>query len=137
MADAALAAFLSSDRVLVLPLMVTYLGSKPRSTSTPSSLVGRSRTWPMVAFTSYPAPRYFPMVFALVGDSTMTRATLPSRARERAPSSLARLLLGTAVATGLGDAFLGFPAFPILPVPSLRSGRAFTVLFVRVAMASV
>src|SRR5215207_9298223 len=91
MADAPLAAFFSSVRVLVLPLMVTYLGSYPFSTSTPSSRVGRSRRWPMVAFTSYPEPRYFPMVLALVGDSTMTRAGRPSPPRARAPLLLARL----------------------------------------------
>ena len=28
---------------------------------------------PMEAFTSKPGPRYFPMVFALAGDSTMTK----------------------------------------------------------------
>src|SRR6476620_847743 len=67
MVDAVLAAFLRSDRVLVLPLMVTYLGSNPCSTSTPSSRVGRSRTWPMVAFTSKPEPRYLPIVLALAG----------------------------------------------------------------------
>ena len=49
--SAPLAAFLISDRVFVLPLMVTYLGRKPFSTSTPSSRFGRSRTWPTVAFT--------------------------------------------------------------------------------------
>src|SRR5690348_15634817 len=64
MVEAVLAAFLSSDSVLVLPLMVTYLGSNPRSTSTPSSRVGRSRRWPMVAFTSKPEPRYLPMALA-------------------------------------------------------------------------
>src|SRR5712691_7587185 len=74
MVDAPLAAFLSSERVLVLPLMVTYFGSKPCSTSTPSSRVGRSRRCPTVAFTSYPAPRYLPIVFAFVGDSTITNA---------------------------------------------------------------
>src|SRR4051812_36587278 len=94
MIEAPLAAFLSSERVLVFPLMVTYFGSKPLSTSTPSSRVGRSRRWPMVAFTSYPAPRYFPIVLALVGDSTMTRAGRPSRPRVGAPLFLARLTFG-------------------------------------------
>src|SRR5918994_7994583 len=84
MVDAPFAAFLRSARVLVLPLIVTYLGSNPWSTSTPSSRVGRSRRWPTVAFTSYPEPRYFPMVLALVGDSTMTSAGL----RPRAPAPL-------------------------------------------------
>src|SRR4029079_8569161 len=93
MADAALAAFFSSASVLVLPLMVTYLGSNPFSTSTPSSRVGRSRRCPTAAFTSYPEPRYLPMVLALVGDSTMTSAGRPSP-RIRAPLVLARLTLG-------------------------------------------
>ena len=42
-------------------------------TSTPSLLLGRSRMCPMDALTSKPGPRYFPMVFALAGDSTITK----------------------------------------------------------------
>src|ERR671915_599730 len=116
MVEAPLAAFFSSERVLVFPLMVTYLGSNPFSTSTPSSRVGRSRRWPMVARTSYPDPRYFPMVLALVGDSTMTRAGRPSRLR--APLFLARLTL--AVREGATD-----PA--AFAEAGLRPGRALPV----------
>src|SRR5690606_20333908 len=35
-------------------------------------LVGRSRIWPMLDFTTYWLPRYLLMVLALAGDSTMT-----------------------------------------------------------------
>src|SRR5437762_1483545 len=41
--------------------------------STPSLLLGRSRTCPLEARTSNPEPRYLPIVRALAGDSTMTR----------------------------------------------------------------
>ena len=44
--------------------------------STLSLLLGRSRTCPMDAFTSYPGPRYLPMVLALDGDSTITKSVL-------------------------------------------------------------
>src|SRR5215207_8268287 len=102
MVEAVLAAFLSSDSVLVLPLMVTYLGSKSRSTSTPSSRVGRSRRWPTVAFTSYPAPRYFPIVLALVGDSTITRALpFPARAARGLAAFTAPFLGAAGAASGL------------------------------------
>src|SRR5512136_1356478 len=40
--------------------------------STPSLLLGRSMMWPTEAFTVKSLPRYFPMVFALAGDSTTT-----------------------------------------------------------------
>ena len=46
------AARLMSERTLVLPLMVSYSGRKPRSTSTPILDLGRSFTWPTDAFTS-------------------------------------------------------------------------------------
>src|SRR5712691_4389930 len=72
--SAALAAFLISARVLAFSFIVTYFGVKPFSTSTPSSRFGRSRRCPTVALTVYPRPRYLPIVFALVGDSTMTSA---------------------------------------------------------------
>src|SRR3954466_3497001 len=42
--------------------------------STPMPLGGRSRTWPMDAFTTKPSPRYLLIVLALAGDSTMTRS---------------------------------------------------------------
>src|SRR5687768_6180657 len=109
MVEAVLAAFFSSERVLVFPLMVTYLGSNPRSTSTPSSRVGRSRRWPTVAFTSYPEPRYFPMVLALVGDSTMTSAPRPPPPAAPSRPALEALARGFALpplgAAGLGVAF--------------------------------
>ena len=35
-------------------------------------LVGRSRMWPMLDFTTYSLPKYLLMVLALAGDSTMT-----------------------------------------------------------------
>src|SRR5262245_51147636 len=41
--------------------------------SMPKRLLGRSRTCPLQATTSYSGPRYLLMVLALVGDSTMTR----------------------------------------------------------------
>src|SRR5207302_9312152 len=82
--------------------------------------LGRSRTWPMLASTLKLRPRYFLMVLALAGDSTITRLALPlvtgpslpaadevferaeevEEARERAPLALlapvalAALLLG-------------------------------------------
>ena len=121
MVEAVFAAFLSSESVLVLPLMVTYLGSNPRSTSTPSSRVGRSRRCPTVARTSYPAPRYFPIVLALVGDSTMTRAVPSPRARAFGFPVLAPVLAGVLAAFG---ALVGF----------LDAG-GFTVRLVRVAMS--
>src|SRR2546425_11280157 len=51
--------------------------------STPILLFGRSITWPTDAFTTYPGPRYFLMVFALAGDSTTTSVL----DRPRAPDS--------------------------------------------------
>src|SRR5581483_8627699 len=41
--------------------------------STPRLLLGRSLTCPSAASTVKPGPRYFWMVFALAGDSTMTK----------------------------------------------------------------
>src|SRR6266851_1361178 len=41
--------------------------------STPIFDFGRSMMWPTEAFTVYPEPRYFLMVFAFAGDSTTTR----------------------------------------------------------------
>src|SRR5947209_2427922 len=39
----------------------------------PKRLLGKSRTWPLLAVTSKSAPRYLLIVLALAGDSTMTR----------------------------------------------------------------
>src|SRR5438270_7029584 len=41
--------------------------------STPSVLLGKSFTCPSEASTEKPLPKYFWMVFALAGDSTMTK----------------------------------------------------------------
>src|SRR2546425_934579 len=41
--------------------------------SMPKRVVGRSRTWPLLATTSKSSPRYLLIVLALAGDSTMTR----------------------------------------------------------------
>src|SRR3954466_14831851 len=57
-----------------LPRSVSsYVGLKLLSTSTAKPLLGRSATWPTEARTSYALPRNLEMVFALAGDSTMTR----------------------------------------------------------------
>src|SRR5271166_680452 len=53
--------------------MTTYSVSKLFSRSTPRLLLGRSFTWLYEASTVNPLPRYFWIVFALAGDSTMTR----------------------------------------------------------------
>src|SRR5438105_8645279 len=37
-------------------------------------LGGRSRTWPILAFTTNPSPRYLLIVLAFAGDSTITRS---------------------------------------------------------------
>src|SRR5271157_6168300 len=67
------ASFLSLARTFSFPGMTTYSVSKLFSRSTPRLLLGRSFTWPNEASTVNPLPRYFWMVFALAGDSTMTR----------------------------------------------------------------
>src|SRR5947209_5972998 len=41
--------------------------------SMPKRLLGKSRTWPLLATTSKSGPRYLLMVLALAGDSTITR----------------------------------------------------------------
>src|SRR5215217_3564477 len=80
--SASSAFFLMSVRTFDLPLIVTYCGSKSCSRSTPSLLVGKSLMWPTDAMTVYPRPRYFEIVLAFVGDSTMI-----SDFAMRAPSS--------------------------------------------------
>src|SRR5207248_3313878 len=50
-----------------------YLGIQPFSMSMPKRLLGKSRTWPMLATTSKSGPRYLLIVLALAGDSTITR----------------------------------------------------------------
>src|SRR5580692_540359 len=56
--------------------MTTYSVSKSFSTSTPRVLLGRSFTCPSEASTVKPLPKYFWMVFALAGDSTITKPLL-------------------------------------------------------------
>src|SRR6516162_7833055 len=61
--------FFSLVRTFSLPGMTMY----SVSISTPRVLLGKSFTWPSEASTVKPFPRYFWIVFALAGDSTMTR----------------------------------------------------------------
>src|SRR5262249_31076861 len=83
------AAFLRSSSTFFLAGEAREAGVKLFVSSTPSLLVGRSRTWPMEAFTMYFESRYFWMVLTLVGDSTMTSDFFATRvpfirdARER------------------------------------------------------
>src|SRR5512143_1869215 len=58
----------------------------------------------MVAFTSYPRPRYFPMLFALVGDSTITSVPPePSATSASGPlARVARFFGATFTAAALG-----------------------------------
>jgi hypothetical protein len=59
---------------------ISYVGAKSWSRSTPGTgcfepfgaLLGRSRMWPIEAFTTNPRPRYFSIVLALAGLSTIT-----------------------------------------------------------------
>src|ERR1700694_3132148 len=67
------ASFFSLATTFSLPGITTYSVSKSFSTSTPRVLLGRSFTWPSEASTVKPLPRYFWMVFAFAGDSTMTK----------------------------------------------------------------
>src|SRR6266404_9059686 len=67
------ASFFSLAKTFSFPGMTKYSVSKSFSTSTPRLLLGRSFTWPKEASTVNPLPRYFWIVFALAGDSTMTR----------------------------------------------------------------
>src|SRR5574341_1335123 len=73
MALEVLAVLRRSARTFSRPLMTSYSALKSRFTSTASFLGGRSRTWPMEAFTRKSLPRYLLIVFALAGDSTITR----------------------------------------------------------------
>src|SRR5712692_8601227 len=53
--------------------MISYSGWKLFWTSTPRPFDGRSLICPIEAITMKSLPRYLLMVFALAGDSTMTR----------------------------------------------------------------
>ena len=63
----------SAWRDLFFPGITSYSVAKSFSRSTPSVLLGRSLMCPSEASTSKPLPRYFWIVFALAGDSTMTK----------------------------------------------------------------
>src|SRR5437867_3573524 len=80
MRSAARAAVLMRVSAWVLPRIGTYSGSKSRSTSTPSLLLGRSMMWPFEATTVKPRPRNLVSVRDLVGDSTITSDFWPSLA---------------------------------------------------------
>src|ERR1700681_2644915 len=68
-----IASFFNLATTFSLPGMMTYSVSKSLSVSTPRVLLGRSLTWPSEASTVKPLPRYFWIVLALAGDSTMTK----------------------------------------------------------------
>src|SRR5262245_58747603 len=80
-----------SSSTFFLAGVTTYLGLKFFLGSTPSCDLGRSRTCPMEAFTTYLPSRYFAIVFTLVGDSTTTSprlaTTLSSLASRSRPSA--------------------------------------------------
>ena len=59
-----------------LPSEFTYFGSKLFLMSTPSVCTGKSRICPAEASTLYLPFRYFEMVFALEGDSTMIKSII-------------------------------------------------------------
>src|SRR5436190_2942197 len=80
MRSASRAAVLMRVSAWVLPRIGTYSGSKSRSRSTPSLLLGRSMMWPFEATTVKPRPRNLVSVRDLVGDSTITSDLEPSLA---------------------------------------------------------
>src|SRR5882672_11450570 len=78
MAVAVLAVFFRSETIFLLLRflvsgMISYSGSKLFWTSTPRPFEGRSLICPIEAITMKSLPRYLLIVFALAGDSTMTR----------------------------------------------------------------
>src|SRR5438094_2730014 len=80
--------------------------------STPIFDFGRSRMWPTEAFTVYPEPRYFLIVFAFAGDSTTTSVLRKAfaAASDEEPFALR--------ATGLGVAFFA----PVLALGMISWG---------------
>src|SRR6476660_6282782 len=68
------ASSLSSFRTFLRLAITSYEGSKPSSTSTPSLLLGRSRTCPMDAMIWNELPRNPARVRVLAGDSTMSKS---------------------------------------------------------------
>src|SRR5262245_36605101 len=90
--------------ILPLPRITSYSGAKPCATSTPIFDLGRSLMCPTDAFTVNPAPRYFLIVFALAGDSTITSArSFPALGAALGP--VLGAALGAAWGAALGDAF--------------------------------
>src|SRR5579875_2194421 len=87
MADAFLAADLSSLMTGPLPFGTTYFGVNSCSMSTPSLLRGRSLTCPIDATTLYRRSKSFFSVRALVGDSTTTRVFATTRLQARSVPS--------------------------------------------------
>src|SRR6185369_6352360 len=78
MASTSLAVFFRSATIFLLLRffesgMISYSGSKLFWTSTPRPFDGRSLICPIEAFTMKSLPRYLLIVFALAGDSTITR----------------------------------------------------------------
>src|SRR6185436_18607107 len=78
MASAVFAVFFRSATIFLLLRffvsgMISYSGSKLFWTSTPRPFDGRSLICPIEAITMKSLPRYLLIVFALAGDSTMTR----------------------------------------------------------------
>ena len=71
--SAFLAAVFNSCKILPLPLIVMYSGSKLFSISTPSFFLGRSLRWPTEAFIIKSLPTIFFSVLTLVGDSTINK----------------------------------------------------------------
>src|SRR3989304_310124 len=116
MRSAVLAAVLMRRTAEVLPRIGTYLGSKPLSRSTPSSLLGRSMMCPLEASTEKPRPRNLVSVRDLVGDSTITR-------ERRAPPG--PLAASTVLAPAVGPALE--PGFDRPPPP--RSGPFLHLFF--------
>jgi hypothetical protein len=88
--------------------------------SMPIFFWGKSRTWPIVARTLYARPRYFPMVFAFAGDSTITRDVEPG---SDGPSS------SMIFAAALFLARLGLIE-PLFAATPLVAGVSATTLFV-------
>src|SRR6266571_5998884 len=116
-----LPAFWAASRISLtvraLSLGTTYLGRNPSSIWMPRSRLGRSRTWPMEALTSYLEPRMREIVLALAGDSTTTRLLLflvaiVTSPRRRAHGRRRRLVRGhrTWGPTALSD--LSVPSLP-------------------------
>src|SRR4051794_17336615 len=81
----------------------------------PNLLLGKSRTCPLLADTSKLSPRYFWMVLALAGDSTMTRFFCLRRvpvAFAGAGASSGALAAGSGVLATRVDLALGLAVLP-------------------------